>query len=75
MDNGISKEQRDYYKEKKRLELQTNLENNISELQKEIQQLDQVFRSKIIEDKIIGLQTSINPKLIQQLFSQQKKKK
>ncbi|MDN6167216.1 MAG: hypothetical protein L0J18_13805 [Tetragenococcus koreensis] len=75
MDNGISKEQRDYYKEKKRLELQTNLENNISELQKEIQRLDQVFRSKIIEDKIIGLQTSINPKLIQQLFSQQKKKK
>ncbi|MDN6750930.1 MAG: hypothetical protein L0L95_11815 [Staphylococcus equorum] len=70
MDNGISKEQRDYYKEKKRLELQTNLENNISELQKEIQQLDQVFRSKNIEDKIIGLQTSINPELIKQLFSQ-----
>lgn len=70
MDNGISKEQRDYYKEKKRLELQTNLENSISELQKEIQQLDQVFRSKNIEDKIIGLQTSINPELIKQLFSQ-----
>lgn len=75
MDNGISKEQRDYYKEKKRLELQTNLENNISELQKEIQQLDQVFRSKNIEDKIIGLQTSINPKLIKEFFEQHSKRK
>lgn len=75
MDNGISKEQRDYYKEKKRLELQTNLENNISELQKEIQQLEQALKSNNIEDKIIGLQTSINPELIKQLFSQQEKVK
>lgn len=79
MDNVISEKQRNYYQKKAR-EIQIRkekkrIENEIVEQQKIIQCYEQIYKLKNREDKIIGLQTSINPELIKEFFEQHNKRK